>query len=93
MNTEPPVITSNTKRTINSCIGFAAPVSPSDSDDLPNGITRSLYVSEEGSVRLTLMDMDDGTYVDYSTIHAGRHPMFVKRVWSIGTTATVVAEY
>lgn len=88
-----PVVTHSAKRGVNSAIGSAAVVTPDDANDLPNGITRALYVTEEGQLRVTLLDMGDGEFVDYPTIHNGRHPMFVKRVWEIGTTASFVAEY
>lgn len=92
MSIERPIITPNTNRGIFSGISLAAAVTPSNTTDLPGGITRTLYVAAEGSLRVTLMDMEDGQYVDYPTIHAGRHQLYAKRIWA-ATTAQVIAEY
>jgi hypothetical protein len=92
MPAEQPVLTTNAQRDLQAQIGEAAVVVPNDDTDLPGGVTRAIYVCTEGSLRVTLFDMADDTNVVYSTIHAGRHPMFVKRVWE-DTTADIVAEY
>lgn len=92
MSIERPIITPNTNRGMFSGIGLAAAVTPSNTTDLPGGITRTLYVCAEGSLRVTLMDMEDGQYVDYPTIHPGRHQLYAKRIWAT-TTAQVIAEY
>lgn len=71
-------------------IDGAATVTPSDTVDLPF-LTRALYVSVAGSVRVT---MRDGMVQDYPILIAGRHAMRVTRVHETGTTATgLVAEY
>ena len=92
MNTERPIVTSKSPRDLHSQIGLGAAVTNSDTEDLPDGVTRSIYVCAEGSLKVTLFDMADDTFVNYSTIHPGRHPMFVKRIW-LGSTASIVAEY
>ena len=63
----------------------------SDTVDLKPGV-RSLIVSVSCVLRLTLVDMEDGSYVDYpaAVVPAGRFVAQIKRLWSAGTTATVV---
>lgn len=68
----------------------AAAVTPHDTNELPF-ITRTLWVSVAGAVKVTFMDGQD---VTYANLTAGRHPMRVTRVWQTGTAATgIVAEY
>lgn len=68
-----------------------APVTPSDIDDLPNGLTRGLFVGVPGV--LTVFDRHGGMAELVSG--AGQyHPVRVKRVLATGTTASgIVALY
>ncbi len=61
----------------------------SDSSDCPAGV-RSLWVSVAGDIRVTLIDMVDGEHVTYPSVPVGRWVGQVKRLWSTGTTATVL---
>lgn len=70
----------------------AASVSPSDTTDLAK--PGYIYVGTSGSLRLTLSEMQDGTYVDYAPADDRHYSWVVKRVWSTGTTATgIVVHY
>lgn len=66
-------------------------VIPSDAADLPNGVTRSLFVGEAGLV--AVIDADGNTAVLSSAAHQ-YHPIQVRRVLAAGTTAAgIVAPY
>ena len=81
-------MTRNPTRMDESVTGIAAVV-PSDTVDLPF-VTRALYVSVAGAVKVTMMD---GSTETYPNLLAGRHPLRVTRVWQTGTTATgMIAE-
>lgn len=69
----------------------AAPVTPSDTVDLPNATT-GLYVGGAGNVKV---DMFNGETVTFNALAVGHvHRLAVRRVYSTGTTATnIVAVY
>ena len=70
----------------NPAVGAAA-VTPSDSADLTT-ITRALYVGGAGNVKV---DMADGTTVTFTALAVGIvHPLRVRRVYSTGTTGTLI---
>lgn len=71
--------------------GAAGAVTPSDSTDLTQ-VTRGIYIGASGDVNV---DMEDGTTLLFTAMAAGVvHPLRVKRVRSISTTATgIVALY
>lgn len=65
--------------------GFA--VTPNDVADLPF-LTRALYVGGAGALQVTLKN---GDIVTLSGALAGSyHPVRASRVWSTGTTATLI---
>lgn len=59
-------------------------VTPDDNADLPDGITRGLFVGAPGSV--VLADID-GNIVTLASGASQYHPMAVSRVLAAGTTA------
>jgi len=64
----------------------AAAVTPSDSADLPQFSV--IYVGGAGSVKVTTAQ---GSAVTFSGVNAGTViPVRVRRVWSTGTTATLI---
>jgi hypothetical protein len=66
-------------------------VIPSDTTDLPNGLTRGLYVGTAGSLRI---EDKSGNIVDLNSVASQYHPLRVSRVHATGTTAeTIVALY
>lgn len=66
-------------------------VVPNDDADLPEGLTRALYVGVGGDLRV----MDGrGNVVTLTTSSTQYHPIRVRRVFSAGTTASkIVALY
>lgn len=72
--------------------GSAAAVTPSNTVDLPDGVTRGLYVGVSGDVNV---DMEDGDTVLFVGLAAGIvHPLRVKRVRVASTDAeSIVALY
>lgn len=72
--------------------GSAAAVTPSNTVDLPGGVTRGLYVGVSGDVNV---DMENGETVLFTALAAGIvHPLRVKRVRVASTDATgIVALY
>tara|TARA_Y100000015_G_C2378486_1_gene83779 strand:- start:407 stop:643 length:237 start_codon:yes stop_codon:yes gene_type:complete len=70
----------------------AVAVTPSDSADLAK--PSYLYVHTGGTLRVTLANMADGTYVDYNPGDDRDYSFIAKRVWTTGTTATgIIAQY
>jgi hypothetical protein len=67
-------------------------VAPSDSTDLPNGITKGLYVGTTGDVVAVFAG---DTEIKLTGLASGVfHPISVKQVKATGTTATsIVAVY
>lgn len=64
----------------------AAAVTPSDSADLPQFSV--IYVGGAGNVKVTTAQ---GSAVTFSGVNAGTViPVRVRRVWSTGTTATLI---
>lgn len=54
-------------------------------------VTSAIWVSVEGSVTVT---MQSGSVVTYPKLLAGRHPLRITQVHSVGTDATgIVAEW
>ena len=69
----------------------AADVDPSDAQDLPGGVCRSLYVGTGGDLRIMLADGGEVTLMSGDFQY---HPVRVRRVLATGTSATrVVALY
>ena len=68
---------------------WAANVTPSDSTDLTYVTTR-IYIGGTGHVRVTPLDVADDSYVLLSNLAVGYHDLRVKRIWSTGTTATLI---
>lgn len=66
-----------------------AAVTPSDSADL-DAYAKAVYVGASGDVTVTLTNMADGTFIKFSNHPVGYMPVQVKRVWSTGTTATLI---
>lgn len=60
------------------------PVTPADGQDLPNGLCRSLFVGQAGT--LTIVD-SVGTTVTIASLDGQYHPVCARRVLSTGTTA------
>lgn len=66
-------------------------VTPSDDNDLPDGVCRALWVSTDGDVEI--IAEDDDAEITLAAATAGTLlPVRVKRVLT-GTTSTVVALY
>ena len=66
-------------------------VTPSNSDNISE--TASLYVTADGTLAVGFADAP-GSSISLGTVTAGQIlPFSVKRVYSTGTTATVVALY
>jgi hypothetical protein len=64
----------------------AVAITPSNSDDLPNGVARALYIGGGGAV---VLDTYTQTSLTFSGLQGGTIlPVNVKRVRSTGTTAT-----
>jgi len=76
---------------LHSAVG-AAPVTPSNDDDLTNGECRALYVGTGGAVSL---DVGNSTAVIFAGVASGTVlPVRAKRVRSTGTDASdIVALY
>lgn len=69
----------------------AAAANLHDSNQLTNGVCRSLYVGVAGDVKVT---MANGDTLTLTNVAVGVVPVSVKQVWSTGTTATgIVALY
>jgi hypothetical protein len=69
----------------NGPAGRMAQVTPSDTGDLPDGVTRGLYVSGAGVLRV---DDLSGATVEFVSSASQYHPLRVRRVRAEGTTAT-----
>ncbi|WP_342045905.1 spike base protein, RCAP_Rcc01079 family [Bacillus sp. OTU530] len=70
----------------------AAAVTPNDAADLAKIPTKGIYIGVTGDVKVTL---SSGNTVTFTALASGTiHPIAVKRVWAIGTTATnILAVY
>jgi hypothetical protein len=69
---------------------FAA-VAPSDTQDLPLGLTRGLFVGQAG---VFAVHDERGVVVSFVSNDAQYHPLRVRRVLATGSTATgIVALY
>src|ERR1700752_639842 len=68
-------------------------VTPSDSADLPRSAARGLYIVAAGTLTVTFIE--SGANVSLGTLPASAVgaviPLGVRRVWSTGTSATVIA--
>lgn len=65
-------------------------ITPNDSTDLVV-FTRGIVVSATVAVRMTLVNMADGEYIDPTLAAGVIHPYAVRRLWSTGTgTATII---
>jgi hypothetical protein len=66
-------------------------VTPNDASDLPNGLTRGVFVGVGGD--FAAVDLY-GNVVSFSSADAQYHPLRVKRIRATGTTASgIVALY
>ena len=76
---------------LHSAVGAAA-VTPDNSNDLPNGPCRALYIGTAGAISL---DVGNSTAVIFAGVPAGTIlPVHAKRVRATGTVATnIVALY
>ena len=64
----------------------AAAVTPNDSTDI--AVCRSVYIGGAGNMKAT---MADDSVVTFTGLLVGAvYPFQVKRVWSTGTTATLI---
>lgn len=61
-------------------------VTPDDSNDLPDGVTRAVYIGGSGNVKMTLINGDVATWINAAD--GQLIPCMVTRIWSTGTTAT-----
>jgi hypothetical protein len=71
--------------TSNSPAQHAAAIVPSDSTTITT--TRSVHLGTAGNLRVT---MSGGEVVTYYNLAAGWHPLSVSRIWSTGTTASLI---
>ena len=68
-------------------IAYTRSVTPSDTVDLPGGVTRAVIVGVSGDVSITYANgMEDTLYLLAGVVH----PIQVARIRSTGTTATNV---
>lgn len=66
-------------------------VATSDSADLPNGVTRSLYIGSTGNINVI---MADGMTVLFPNVPVGFAPLQVIRILTTNTTASnIIALY
>jgi hypothetical protein len=65
-------------------------VVPSNSENLPRP-ARGLFVSSAGTIKITLVDMADGTSLQIPSGAGQYHPLQVKRVWSDSTAGGIIA--
>jgi hypothetical protein len=63
------------------------PVTPNDSTDLPDGLCRGLLIASGGTLKIHVADGTARTL----TVPAGIIPVYAKRVWATGTSATGIA--
>ena len=79
----------NTARSLTSPPEFGAPVTPSNSSDLPY-VSRALYVGGAGNIAIRLQD---GTDLVLANVPTGTLlPIRAARVLASGTTATLIVE-
>lgn len=57
------------------------PVTPSDTEDLPDGPARCIFAQTEGVVKITTYERQERTIFLYK----GYNPILVRRVWATGT--------
>lgn len=72
-----------TDTTYNHFVG----VTPSDSADLPDGLSDGLYVGGAGTV---VVEEQDGTSASFSAVAGAVLPIRVRRVRATGTTASAI---
>ncbi len=60
-------------------------VTPSDTVDIPGGLSSMIYISVAGTLQVT---DQSGAIVSLPSMIAGWHPIRARRVWSTNTTAT-----
>jgi hypothetical protein len=78
---------------IESPASNAAAITKSDTANL-SPTTRAISVAAGTTLRLTLVGMADGTYVDFPVAPCVVYARRVKRVWSAGTDCTgIVGEW
>lgn len=59
----------------------------SDTVDLPQGLTKCIYVEVGGNVKWVGKDQLDAAAVTRN-LYKGWHPIRARRIWATGTTAT-----
>ncbi|HEY6026400.1 MAG TPA: hypothetical protein VIV09_05820 [Pseudolabrys sp.] len=64
----------------------AAAVTTSDTVDLPNGVTRALYIGVTGNVVAVM----EGTAITFTAVPVGVLPIECTRVNATGTTASAI---
>jgi len=71
--------------------GQAVAVTPSDTTDLANGPTQSIFVGGTGTLTV---DMYNGGTVQFTAVPAGTTiPIKVKRIRATGTSATAIVAF
>jgi hypothetical protein len=70
---------------LNTKAQYINSVTPSDTVDLPGGLTAGLYVGTSGNVNL--MDTSGVAIVLHNLVAGVIHPIVCRRVLSTGTTA------
>jgi hypothetical protein len=67
----------------------AAAVTPDDGNDLPNGLTRAVYIGGAGDVTVNMAST--GTAITFKAVPVGTVlPIRAARVKATGTTATLI---
>lgn len=65
-------------------------VTPSDSVDLPDGITRGIYCTSDGNVKMTFQG---GSIQTLALTEGTLYSFFISRIWSTSYTGVVKACY
>ena len=63
------------------------PISPSDSDDLPEGKTKGIYIGTSGSISV-IMASGNARVLPATLVSGVIHPISVLRVLETGTSAS-----
>jgi hypothetical protein len=73
---------------------FARPVTPSDTDDFPDGAARGLGFNEAGTVKLVAPGDSDDQAVTFDAYAGEILPCWTRKVFATGTTVTnILAVY
>ena len=60
-------------------------ITPSDSSDIPGGLSSAIYIAVTGTLQVT---DQRGVIIALPNMIAGWHPIRISRVWATNTTAT-----